>query len=238
MKRLIFLAMMLASVLSTNANAIDFWHSSTVWAGQGQCSAVFSFDSGMEEFNNLQVYVSVLNKDGKTIASDVLEIERFGGSSAERYDQAFLEGEEICEDDLTIMVNKAIAVLDGKPTDLLENGTISAREFKPFKILFGKSLETSKQTEANRVFDEAAADVANDYEAQWLSIRENPAQYLDDCQSGERSLAMELGGMESADAEKEAKKTCNRQIVDLKKCMDEPSATAQTCFQNVMESGD
>lgn len=130
--------LVITSCLIVPAYAIDFWHSSTVWAGQGQCSATFSFDSGMEEINNLQVSVTAANKAGKKVASGVLEIQQFGQSSADRYADAFFEGEEICADDLTIVVNKATAVVDGKRTDLLKSKALSARDFKPFKIRVGK----------------------------------------------------------------------------------------------------
>jgi hypothetical protein len=118
--------------------AVDFWHSSTVFANQGQCSALFSFDSGMEEIKNLQVTVSAVNKSGKKVASGILEIQEFGGSTADRYSQAFLEGEELCADDLTIVVSKATAIINGKQVDLLKTKMLSARNFKPFKIHLGK----------------------------------------------------------------------------------------------------
>lgn len=138
MKLFAFVLLVATSCLTAPAYAVDFWHSSTVWAGQGQCSAVFSFDSVMDEIANLQVSVTAVNKTGKKVASGVLEIPQFGQSSSDRYADAFLEGEEICADDLTIVVNKATAIVGGKRTDLLKSKTISARNFKPFKIRVGK----------------------------------------------------------------------------------------------------
>ena len=138
MKRFTSGLLIVTSCFAAPAYAVDFWHSSTVWAGQGQCSAVFSFDSGMEEIKNLQVTVAAVNKAGKKVASGVLEIQQFGQSSADRYADAFLEGEEICADDLTIVVNKATAIVDGKRTDLLKSKALSARDFKPFRIRVGK----------------------------------------------------------------------------------------------------
>ncbi|MBS0309227.1 MAG: hypothetical protein JSS58_09675 [Proteobacteria bacterium] len=138
MKNFIFVLLVVAASLAESAHALEFWHSSTVWAGQGQCSAMFSFDSGMEEVKNLQVTVTAVNKAGKKVASGVLEIQKFGQSSADRYADAFLEGEEICADDLTIVVNKATAIVDGKRIDLLKSKTLAVRDFKPFKIRLGK----------------------------------------------------------------------------------------------------
>ena len=134
MKHSALALLFIASSLTIPAHAVEFWHSSTVWAGQGQCSAVFSFDSGMEEIKNLQVTVSAVNKSGKRVASSMLKVQDFGQSSADRYADAFFEGEEICADDLTIVVNKATAVVNGQRTDLLKTKAISARDFKPFKI--------------------------------------------------------------------------------------------------------
>src|SRR5690606_15654026 len=85
MKRIAPGLFIVLSGIALNAQAIDFWHSNTVWAGQGQCSAVFSFDSGMEEIKNLQVSVAAVNKAGKRVAAGDLQIARFGQSSADRY---------------------------------------------------------------------------------------------------------------------------------------------------------
>ena len=126
------------SCLAMKAQAVDFWHSSTVWAGRGQCSANFTFDSELQEIKNLQVTVSAVNKAGKKVASDVLEVQQFGQSSADRYADAFFEGEEICAEDLVIVVNKATAIVDGKRTDLLKSKAITVRDFKPFKIRIEK----------------------------------------------------------------------------------------------------
>ncbi len=138
MKRFAPAILIILSGLAAQAHAIDFWHSNTVWAGQGQCSAVFSFDSGMEEVKNLQVAVTVLNKANKRVASGVLEIPRFGQSAADRYAEAFLESDELCSDDLVIVVNKATAAIYGKRSDLLKSKALVIRDFKPFKIRIGK----------------------------------------------------------------------------------------------------
>lgn len=134
MKQRILTLLATTSFLAAPAYAVEFWHSNTVWAGQGLCSAAFSFDSGMEEIRNLQVTVSAVSKAGKKLASGVLEVPQFGQSAADRYAEAFFESKELCADDLIIVVNKATAVVNGKPMDLLKTRAISARDFKPFKI--------------------------------------------------------------------------------------------------------
>lgn len=138
MKRFISALLIISLCLTAPAYAIDFWHSGTAWAGQGECSATFTFDSGMEEIRNLQISVIAINKAGKKVASGVLEIQQFGQSSADRYANAFLEGGGICDDDLTIVVNKATAIVNSKRMDLLKSKTLSASDFKPFKIRLAK----------------------------------------------------------------------------------------------------
>jgi len=81
----ILLAVASCIAIPAHATQVDFWHSSTLWANHGQCAAVFSFDSAMEEIKNLQVSVSAVNKAGKKVASGVLEIQQFGQSDADRY---------------------------------------------------------------------------------------------------------------------------------------------------------
>lgn len=140
MKASITALMIAVSCAAMPAHAVDFWHSSTVWISGGQCSAVFTFDSGMEEVRNLQVSVDAFSKSRRKVASGVLEVSEFGESSATRYADAFLEGEAVCDDGLTIVVNKATALIDGRRVDLLKSKTITARDFKPFKVIVGKKI--------------------------------------------------------------------------------------------------
>lgn len=134
MKKITSGLLLVTSSLAAPVHAVDLWHSNTVWAGQGQCSAVFTFDSGLEDIKKLQVSVSATNRSGKRVASGVLEVPQFGQSSATRYAEAYLEGEDLCEDDLTITVTKASAIIDGKRTDLVKSRILSDRKFRPYQI--------------------------------------------------------------------------------------------------------
>lgn len=98
--------------------------------------------------------------------------------------------------------------------------------------------ESSAQLDPNQVFKEAAKQSAIEYEARWKAIKENPAKFLSDCKSEEIRLAMELGGMSSIDAEKQAETNCNIQLTSLKNCMDKPDADAYGCYVEVFERGD
>ena len=116
--------------------AVEFWHSSTIWAGQGQCSAVFSFDSGLHDITDLRVAVKALSPEGKTVLEGELAIDQFGQSSADRYADAFLEGEAVCAENLTIQIEEASARLDGRMIDLLATHTLTPRDFRPLPIRF------------------------------------------------------------------------------------------------------
>jgi hypothetical protein len=130
--------LLVAATLAMPVHAVEFWHSSTAWAGQGQCVAKFSFDSAMESIDNLQVLVIAIDAAGKEVANGSLAIEQFGYSNADRYADAYLEGDGVCEEKITIVVKKAAADIEGKRTDLLKTGKLKAREFKPFKIVLGE----------------------------------------------------------------------------------------------------
>jgi hypothetical protein len=134
MNRCSLVLLAVISCIAVTAQAVDFWHSSTIWAGRGQCSAKFSIDSEMQKIENLQITVSAINKVGEKVATGLLEVQQFGQSNADRYASAFLEGEEICAEDLVIVVDKAVGIVNGKRTDLLKSKSISARDFKPFEI--------------------------------------------------------------------------------------------------------
>lgn len=138
MKCLVPLVVTAAAFAIAPAQAIEFWHSNTVWAGQGMCAATFTFDSGMDRVEDLAVLLSMVDSAGNKTALGVLEIPEFGGSSASRYDQVFLESEEVCADDLWLVVDKATAVVEGKPVDLLKDGGLSVRDFRPFRVRVGE----------------------------------------------------------------------------------------------------
>jgi len=126
----------LALLLPNLTQAVEFWHSSTIWAGQGQCTAVFSFDSGLHDITDLRVAVKALSPNGEIVLEGELAIDQFGQSSAERYADAFLEGEAVCAEDLTIEVEEATARLDGRLIDLLATQSLTPRDFRPLPIRF------------------------------------------------------------------------------------------------------
>lgn len=141
MKKILSFTLAVIALISTNvfadANPVIYvWHSDTVWAGQGQCSANFMFDSGYVNIKKLRATVIARSPDGKQVASGKLNVDSFGDSSANRFATAFFESEAVCAEDLTIYIQDAYAVVNGKLTDLLEKNQLQARKFKPFTIKF------------------------------------------------------------------------------------------------------
>jgi hypothetical protein len=134
MKRIV-LVVMAVLVVTGQAQALEFWHSGTVWAGQGQCSANFTFDAGAlsDQIRNLKVSADLLEK-GKVVGASIIEVASIGGSEADRYATGFIEGEDVCSDNIVIRVTKATAVVNGKQVNLIKTKDISARNFKPFAI--------------------------------------------------------------------------------------------------------
>lgn len=120
---------------SMSAHAISFWHSDTVWANQGMCAANFTFDSGMEPVEQLQVSIVALEKGtDKVKGQTVIEVDEFGTSGADRYAVGYWESELACDENLYLVVTAASAYLDGVKQDLLESGQLNAREFLPYQI--------------------------------------------------------------------------------------------------------
>ncbi|WP_390195493.1 IrmA family protein [Brenneria goodwinii] len=65
---------------------------------------------------------------------DALNVEPFGDSDATRYQTAYLEGENYCEDGLTINIVKAVETVKGKKKNLPIT-TFTTSEFKPYTVL-------------------------------------------------------------------------------------------------------
>lgn len=121
-------------VTAAPASALEIWHSNTVWANQGMCSATFMLDSGMEETGPLEIGVELVNAKGVVIASDTLNVDAFGDAEATRYQTTFLEGEAVCEDDLTVRFT-SLARVSGQQKQPLPLSDLQIRDFKPFRLI-------------------------------------------------------------------------------------------------------
>ena len=135
MKRQLKAGAMLASLLFMEpACALEIWHSNTIWANQGMCSATFMLDSGMSEVGPLEIGVELVNAQGVVVAIDTLNVDAFGDSEATRYQTTFLEGEAVCEDDLTVRFTSLVTV-SGQSKTTLPLSELQIRVFKPFTLI-------------------------------------------------------------------------------------------------------
>lgn len=127
-------ALGLGGLLSLPAHALEVWHSNTVFAGQGQCAATLTLDSGGEEFRQVRLQAAVLDKAGRRLMAKTLDVPSIGASLAERFAEALLEGEALCEESLQLQITSATAVVNGKRIDLLRTGQLTPRTFRPMPI--------------------------------------------------------------------------------------------------------
>ena len=135
-----FLALLITASFSIHAHAtIEFWHSNLETTDPDICSAHFTFDSGGEQIDDLKVSVSAVDRAGKIVIDDSLDIESFGENDINRYADTELESGDMCQEGLAIVVNSATATINGKTVDLVATKKIVARDFKPFKIGIGNT---------------------------------------------------------------------------------------------------
>ncbi|SIR61278.1 hypothetical protein SAMN05421778_11336 [Sphaerotilus natans] len=124
----------LGSLLNLPAQAIEVWHSNTVFGGQGQCVATLTLDSGLDEFRQVRLQATVLDKAGRRLMAQTLDLPSIGSSSAERFAEVMIDGEALCDEQLQLQITSATAVANGKRIDLLRTGQLTPRVFKPMPI--------------------------------------------------------------------------------------------------------
>lgn len=124
----------LGGLLNLPAQAIEVWHSNTVFGGQGQCTATLTLDSGLDEFRQVRLQATVLDKAGRRLMAQTLDLPSIGASSAERFAEVTIDGEALCDEQLQLQITSATAVANGKRIDLLRTGQLTPRVFKPMPI--------------------------------------------------------------------------------------------------------
>ena len=134
MRRLVItvIAVCFALALPGESKALDLWHSGNGWV-QGMCSYEFTLDGQREQFDSVSGISSLIlgvhgyedDDPDNPFAHDELEIGAFGDSDATRYAKAYWEGQcGITQ----FVIYKALAVIDGKPHDLLQENALHVVE--------------------------------------------------------------------------------------------------------------
>lgn len=115
-------------------------HMSTAFANQGMCSVHFSLETTMGDGDagTVTVDVAFIDKHKKVVARGQL-VADLNDSTARRYQEVNVEGEDMCLDpETTVVVRKARAENQGKRFDLLKLKKIRSSSFHPYPITFGR----------------------------------------------------------------------------------------------------
>lgn len=119
---------------------ITIQHMSTVFANQGMCSVRFSLETTMGDGDagTVTLDLGFLDKQKKEVARGQL-IADLSDSTAGRYQEVYVEGEDMCLDpDTTVVVRRARSESQGKRFDLLKLRKIRGSRFHPYPITFGR----------------------------------------------------------------------------------------------------
>ena len=117
--------------LPSIGNALDIYHSGSGFV-QGVCSYEFTLDGQREQFDSLSGISSLILGVHGYEADDPdnpftyeLEVGAFADADATRYAKAYWEGECGIRQ---FVIYKALAVIDGKPHDLLQENALHVVE--------------------------------------------------------------------------------------------------------------
>ncbi|WP_323012660.1 IrmA family protein [Castellaniella sp.] len=227
-----YLLALVCGVFAPGAQAVEFWHASTAWAGQGQCAAEFIFDSGGEEVLGLKVAMTAEDPQGNPVDAAVMTLPDFGLSTADRTVNAFWESEAICDDDLRLVVTMASAQVDGQTQNLLKNSGLTVRDFKPLPIRLAGAPAPAPAAAPNQA---AALECAvtldkSDADGLWKDLQADPNQYYQQCVQMTAEMAMQFGGVPQAEAVQMATESCKTEINEAQACMAQLGAQAVGCF--------
>ena len=99
------------------------------------------------------------------------------------------------------------------------------------------AINPQPTTNAEGVFRAAAAKVSDQYESEWLAIKNNPAKFLSVCTEQGARYSIDMGGTGPVQATKDAELECSMQLTDLKACMEKESPNARECNDKVFNNG-
>jgi hypothetical protein len=130
--------------LSFQANALTVQHTNTMFGMGGNCVAIMSLHS-RQEIRQLDMNIIVQDATGKKLETHDIEVEEIGASHATDSRDEFLEGEYICQDKLSLVVTRAVGIMNDQKVDLLRDKLVELSDFKPMPIrLKTKSEAKSK----------------------------------------------------------------------------------------------
>lgn len=126
------------ATFSQLALAMSIRNTSLEFANQGMCSAAFIIDSEQQEMTDVEIYYEALNEKFDLVEDGVFKIEHLGYSSSSRFENIYLENEELCDESLALKITRASATIEGKKIDLINNDDFYEKKFEPMKIIMPK----------------------------------------------------------------------------------------------------
>lgn len=115
-------------------------HMSTAFANQGMCAVRFSLETttGEGDAGTVNIDLTFLDKQKKEVARGRITAELYD-STAGRYHEDIVEGEDMCLDnETTVVVRRARSEYQGRKYDLLKLKKMRVSEFRPYKIIFAR----------------------------------------------------------------------------------------------------
>jgi len=131
--------------LSFQANALTVQHTNTAFGKEGNCVAIMSLHS-QQQITQLEMNITVQDATGRTLGTHRIEVEEIGASYATNSRDEFLEGEYICQDKFSLVVTRAVGIMDNQTIDLLQNKLVEVADFKPMPIRLQAKSEVNVQS--------------------------------------------------------------------------------------------
>jgi hypothetical protein len=127
-------SLLTVSLLSFQANALTIQHTSTAFGNMENCVAVLLLSSPMEEIRQLDIGITVQDAAGKKLGTHSIQVEEIGASNATDSRDEFLGGYHICKYNFSLVVTRAVGIMDDKKVDLLRDKLVEVVDFKPAPI--------------------------------------------------------------------------------------------------------
>jgi len=134
---------------SQHVPEITLRHLSTTFVNHGICSIRFGIGSELSggDAGQVEIQMNFVSPDGEILHRATLTT-YLEDTTAGRYQEDFVEGENICfPDDTRVEITKATATIDEMSFDLIALGKIREDAFKPYQIQVG-STSVSREPEA------------------------------------------------------------------------------------------
>lgn len=135
----VMVALVHGGIAHAGTDPVPLWvqHSATSMGNMGQCAVRLTFDSQDQEVKGLLLKLAAVDAKGTVQARGEMAVPDFGQTSAQRHAEGYWSNAALCEDGLTLRIERASARLLGKPFDLLARQLLEVDEFKPMPIQVG-----------------------------------------------------------------------------------------------------